>query len=146
MNRLTPLVMALTVLIGFSGATAAQDEGLPLGEPRDDLDRFYGVDGDPNDENGRDFFVAPAQRPEYAENQLPQGYLMVGAMWGDVAPWYMMSVSDTRFEQQWVNPGGEAIIVEFELGPEDNAVAIVFETVFDDRGRLERLGDLPEGW
>jgi len=114
-----------------------------LGAPRDDLARFHGVYGDGS---GRDFFVAEAARPEYAEQQLPPGYLMIGAMWGDVAPWYMKSVSDTRFEQQWVNPGGEPIVARFELDGQGNARALVFEAVFADRGALARTGDLPEGW
>ncbi|HSH40603.1 MAG TPA: hypothetical protein VK973_00560 [Arenicellales bacterium] len=114
-----------------------------LGEPRDDLARFHGVYGDGS---GRDFFVAEAARPEYAEQQLPRGYLMIGAMWGDVAPWYMQSVSETRFEQQWVNPGGEPIVARFEIDDDGNARALVFETVFADRGALPRTGDLPEGW
>lgn len=124
----------------------ADEQGaFALGTPRDDLERFYGVYGDPNNP-GRDFFVAPARRNPDALQQIPEGYLMVGAMWGDVAPWYMKSVSDTRFEQQWVGDFGEQTIVEFELGDSGQAVALRFETVFDDRGRLERLRDLPGKW
>lgn len=120
------------------------DAPFPLGEPRDDLERFYGVYGD--GESGRDFFVAAAKRPPGAEKEIPPGYLMIGAMWGDVAPWYMKSVSETRFEQQWVNPGSEPIVAGFELDDRGNARAIVFETLFEDRGTLKRLRDLPEGW
>lgn len=127
-------------------ATAQQEENAyPLGTPRNDLDRFYGVYGDP-DNPGRDFFVAPARRNPDAREQIPEGYLMIGAMWGDVAPWYMQSRSDTRFEQQWVNPHSEAIVAAFELGEDDAAVALTFNTVFAERGRLERLRDLPEKW
>lgn len=145
MRNLTAIA-AGGLALAVATIASAQDDEFPLGEPRDDLERFIGVYGDPGDENGRDFFVAPAKRPEYAEEQLPEGYLMIGAMWGDVAPWYMKSVSDVRFEQQWVNPASEPVIAEFELGPDGNAVALRFETWFDDRGRLERIGDLPEGW
>lgn len=116
----------------------------PLGEPREDLERFYGVYGD--GDSGRNFFVTAARRPEYAERQIPPGYLMIGAMWGDVAPWYMKSVSETRFEQQWTTPGAEPIIAEFETNEEGGARTLVFETVFDDRGRLQRVGELPEDW
>lgn len=120
------------------------DASFPLGAPRDDLERFHGVYGD--GDSGKEFFVAAAKRPEYAEERLPPGYLMIGAMWGDVAPWYMKSISETRFEQQWVNPGGEPVIVEFDVDGRGNARALVFDTVFDDRGRLQRRRDLPDGW
>jgi len=128
-----------------SMSSTGDDEAYPLGEPRDDLDRFYGVYGDGGD-SGRNFFVAAAARPEYAEQRIPPGYLMIGAMWGDVAPWHMESLSTTRFRQRWVNPGGEPVVAEFEVDGDGNATAITFQTVFDDRGRLPRLGDLPEGW
>ena len=123
--------------------------GYWLGEPRDDLERFFGLYGDTN-HPGRDFFVAEAKRPEWAEQapEIPPGYLVIGAMWGDVSPWNMKAVSDTRFEQQSlgdVRPA-EPIGVVFEVGEDKNAVGITFETVFDDRGPLKRLGDLPEEW
>lgn len=128
-----------------AGAATSQDEGgFYLGEPRDDLERFYGVYGD--GDSGRNFFVAPAEYAKWVEKTMPPGYLMIGAMWGDVAPWYMKSVSDTRFEQQRPGPGGEAVVAEFALDDAGRATAITFQTVFDDRGRLQRLGDLPEGW
>lgn len=118
-----------------------------LGEPRDDLERFYGVYGDP-DNPGRDFFVKEAEAPIWMERlNIPPGFLMIGAMWGDVAPWYMKSLSETEFEQGIV-PGHqeEPLLVTFELGEDSTAVALTFETMFDDRGRLERIGDLPERW
>jgi len=129
---------------GTQAATEAE-AAHPLGEPRGDLERFYGVYGDGSG-SGRDFFVTAARRPEYAEKQLPEGYLMIGAMWGDVAPWHMKSLSETRFQQHWVNPGNEPIVARFELDGEGHAAALIFETVFDDRGRLQRVGDLPERW
>ena len=71
---------------------------------------------------------------------------MVGAMWGDVAPWYMKSVSDTEFAQQYTLPQQEAVKVKFDVGADGKATALTFKTVFDDRGKLNRVGDLPEGW
>jgi hypothetical protein len=126
------------------GSAGPSDEPYPLGEPRDDLERFYGVYGD--GQSRRDYFVTEAKSPRDAERKVPPGYLMIGAMWGDVAPWYMKAVSETRFEQQWVNPAAQPLVVEFELDGDGNARAIVLESAFEDRGRLERVGDLPEGW
>ena len=132
----------------FFAATVTAQESFPLGEPRDDLERFYGLYGDPNDDDGRSFFVAKAEQPIWAEQAtpIPEGYIMIGAMWGDAAPWFLRSLSETRFEQQWVMEGIEPIVLEFELDQNGNPIAIMFETVFADRGRLERLGDLPEGF
>jgi hypothetical protein len=139
--------VAIAFLLTFAASAAAQ-EVFPLGEPRDDLARFYGVYGDPLDPNGRNFFVTEAVTPPFAEQapQIPPGYIMIGAMWGDVSPWYMKSLSETRFEQQWVFSGAEPMIVEFELNDSGQAIALSFVTVFADRGRLERIGDLPDGF
>ncbi len=50
------------------------------GQPRDDLDRFKGVYGDPDDsESTRRLWV----------NVSCDGYLVSGAMWCDAAPWWM---------------------------------------------------------
>jgi len=120
-----------------------------LGEPRDDLERFFGLYGDA-DHPGRDFLVLEAKRPKWAEQapEIPPGYLMIGATWGDVAPWSMKAVSDNRFEQQSLGDlqPAEPIVVVFEAAEGQNAVAITFATVFSDRGRLKRLGDVPEEW
>lgn len=117
-----------------------------LGEPRQDLERFHGVYGSP-DEPNRNFFVAQAQNRAMEGREIPPGYLMIGAMWGDVAPWYMKSVGEYRFEQQWTNPGAEPLVVEFETDEQGNAVAMRFVSGFlADRGEVQRQGQLPEGW
>jgi hypothetical protein len=128
-------------------ATGATTNGVyPVGEPRHDLERFFGVYGN-TDKPSRDFFVAEAELPEDSELDVPPGYLMIGAMWGDAAPWYMKSLSDTEFEQQWVSDfQSEPLTVRFELGENKNAIALTFKTMFTDRGRLQRLNDLPVEW
>jgi hypothetical protein len=162
-------IVAVCVVAGLLGCSEAADEGPVVGEPqslqevapseapaaaaahpelgapRDDLGRFYGVYGEPD--GRRNFFVAEARSQPDARNPVPSGYIMIGAMWGDVAPWYMRSLAETRFEQVYVSEyQAEPLVVEFELGPDGRAVALRLETMFDDRGRLERVGDLPEAW
>ncbi|NBB92826.1 MAG: hypothetical protein GVY32_06645 [Gammaproteobacteria bacterium] len=127
-------------------AESDNDEPFALGQPRDDLERFHGVYGS-DDRPGRDFFVTRARNQAIEGREIPPGYLMVGAMWGDVAPWYMKSVGDLRFEQQWTNPGAEPLVVEFVTGRDGQARGMRFVGGFlADRGEVERQGDLPEGW
>jgi len=123
--------------------TAAEEN--PLGEPRDDLERFYGVYGS-DDQPGRDFFVTKAKYGPGVDRTAPEGYMMIGAMWGDVAPWFMKSLSATEFEQAYASPGQEEPLrVEFQLDG-DTPVAMSFTQGFEDRGRLKRIDDLPEDW
>lgn len=129
-------------------AKAAESKAAPadyvLGEPRDDLDRFYGLYALPDSDN-RKLFVAPADNGN-SERPIPDGYLMVGAMWGDVAPWYMKSLADVRFEQQWVNPGGQPVRVEFQTGADGSAVSMSISSRYMNYDSMERVGDLPEKW
>lgn len=116
----------------------------PLGTPRDDLQRFYGVYGVAGER--RNFFVSEASASA-GEKPVPPGYLMVGTMWGDVQPWHMKSLGDTRFEQAYVGQYQDSpLVVEFHTDGDGNAVALTFSGMFEDRGRLERIGDLPDGW
>lgn len=120
-----------------------------LGEPLEHPERYYGLYANPQTPN-RQWFVTEAKRPKYAEQapEVPPGYLAIGAMFGDVAPWHMKMLSTTEFEHAWVGdhePG--PVTVQFELGSEGIPVAMTFT---DERhaaeGRLERQGDLPENW
>lgn len=120
------------------------DPQQPLGTPRDDLQRFYGVYGVAGER--RNFFVSEASNSA-GENPVPPGYLMVGTMWGDVQPWHMKSLADTRFEQVYVGQYQDApLVVEFHTDGDGNAAALTFSGMFEDRGRLKRIGDLPDGW
>lgn len=126
-----------------SASAPETDSQGPLGSPRDDLQRFYGVYGAAGER--RNFFVAEA-RAAPGDDPVPSGHLMVGATWGDVQPWHMTSLSDTRFEQAYVGQFQDApLVVEFHTDGDGSAVALTFKGMFDDRGRLERIGDLPEG-
>jgi len=120
-----------------------------LGAPLADPSRYYGVFASA-DRPDRQWFVTMAKRPKYAEQapEVPPGHLALGAMFGDVAPFHLKTLSDTGFEQAWVSDyQPEPISIEFELGDDGRAVAFTFtDTTNASLGRLERQGDLPEGW
>lgn len=112
------------------GSPEADDRGAP----RDDLARLVGVYGDPNAQERlpRNFFV----------DQTCDGRLRFGAMWGDVAPWVMKSLSDTEFEQAVLQPyETEPIRLEFHLDADGRAEGLTH--TFGQRSRIRRLGDLP---
>ena len=129
------------------GAPEAADD-FYLGKPRDDVERYFGLYGDP----GRgQFFITEAKRPKYAEQspEIPPGYLAIGAMWGDVAPMSMKSLSETKFEQVDLSDFApdEPSVAEFQFGPDGIAVALTFTSgSFSDFGRRVRVGNLPEEW
>ena len=125
-------------------------EGLDKwGPPLEDPERYYGVYASP-ERPDREWFVAEAKRPVWAERapKIPPGHLAVGAMFGDVAPWNMRTLSETEFEQAEVSPGQPApVTVAFELGEGGRAVAFRFtHEAAAAEGRLARVGDLPERW
>ncbi|MDX1642780.1 MAG: hypothetical protein R3244_00335, partial [Thermoanaerobaculia bacterium] len=132
-----------------SEAAKGEDPGTDFGEPLQNPERYYGVYASA-DEPNRAWFIAEAERPWYAEKAppVPPGHLMIGAMFGDVAPWYLRTVSQTVFERaETGGPSSDPLRIEFELDGEGNAVAMRFTN--EDpitEGRLERRGDLPEEW
>jgi hypothetical protein len=68
--------------------SASEQQGPQRGTPRNDLERFEGLYGDPAEpDSPRKLFVTRSC----------DGYLVVGAMWGDVAPWWMRSDDELRF-------------------------------------------------
>ncbi|SRR6056297_185608 len=126
------------IAVGVVGTALAQ---INLGEPRDDLNRFQGfyrADGAPEH---RRWFVAEIDSL-YGE-PFPPGFLMIGAMWGDVAPWRMASSSDVVFVRPELNEWEPEIVVEFVLG--DDGRALAYDITYGDQPteRLMRIGDLP---
>jgi len=107
-----------------------------LGEPREDLARFHGLYGDPGNADAPRFVVAEAQTGLDAH----PGFLMISP--ANAGAMYLRSVADTQFEQ-WLPADGDPVVVAFETGAEGAAIALVFEAVMTDLGRLERLGDAP---
>lgn len=141
-----------------SGASAPVETGTtkpdvaaesPLGAALDRPERYYGLYAAPSRPD-RDWFIAEARKPEYAEfaPDVPPGHLMLGAMFGDVAPWHLKTLSETEFVQARMNPGqSEPIVIEFRLGADGGAEAFRFTGGGFARDEwLERTGQLPEDW
>lgn len=108
------------------GAAAATDYWPSrLGEPRDDLGRFLGEYRNPD----LGWIVAPAEASmemqDGGRGPIPPGYLMVYATRGDVAPYYLKSVADTRY--LYTNTRGERKVAEFEAGAEGRAKALILD-------------------
>lgn len=132
-----------------SSPPASSDAHPRLGRPLEHPQSYYGLYASP-DSPDRQWFVTAAKRPKYAEQapEVPPGYLEIGAMFGDVAPWHMKTISATEFEQAWVGEHQpEPITVVFELASDGQATAMTFTNEsYDFLGRLERVGDLPDDW
>ena len=94
-----------------------------LGEPRDDLDRFYGEYESPD----LGWIAAPAKAPmemqDQGRGQIPRGYMMLYANRGDVAPYYLRSASDTHFH--YTNSRGEERVAEFKTADDGRATALI---------------------
>lgn len=130
-----------------SGPAPQADQG--LGEPLDDPSRYYGVYADPARPD-RAWFIAEARRPVWAEQapEVPPGHLALGAMFGDVAPWHLKTLSQTEFVQARVpDAQPEPVAIAVELDADGRAIAFRFTSGdLGTGGRLERVRDLPEDW
>lgn len=103
------------------------------GEPRKDLERFVGLYGDPaeSDENHRLWVTVSCD-----------GYLVVGALWGDASPWWMKSAGDNIFTYQ---DSFSKLRLEFATEANGKAVSMTHD-LEHMKSPLERLGPLPEDW
>jgi len=136
--------------VDVSAASGQSQPGTSLlGPALDEPGRYYGVYASP-ERPSRGWFIAEAKRPVYAERapEVPPGHLMLGAMFGDVAPWQMKTMSETRFEQVRMGPGQtEPVAIEFRFDADGRAEAFRFTGgVSGYDAWLQRTGDLPEGW
>ncbi len=104
------------------------------GPSRKDLARFYGIYGDPKNEDGmgQKFFVY----------ETCDGRLLFGGTWGDVAPWVFRSVSDTVFESLPAGGIGRERLT-FQVGWNGKAHAVA-HTLKWKKSPLILLGDLPD--
>ncbi|MEJ2085701.1 MAG: hypothetical protein P8Y44_08475 [Acidobacteriota bacterium] len=119
------------------------------GEPLENPERYYGLYANPQTPD-RQWFISEARRPKEAEQapEVPPGHLALGAMFGDVAPWHLKTISSTEFEQAWVpDYQPDPVRIEFELDGDGSVVAFTFTDEQNaSQGRLERQGDLPPDW
>ena len=101
------------------------------GEPRKDLERFTGLYGDPegSDPNHKLWVTVSCD-----------GYLVSGAMWGDVAPWWMKSTGDKVFTYQ---DSFSKLKMEFETDGSGKAVKMKHDLEYL-KSPLERVGPLPD--
>ena len=103
------------------------------GKPRDDLERFTGLYGDPADkEKNRKLWVMVS-----CDN-----YLVVGALWGGAAPWWMKSESDKVFTY---SDSFTSIEIEFVTDANGKAVKMNHDLSYL-KNPLERLEPIPADW
>jgi hypothetical protein len=103
------------------------------GKPRDDLERFTGLYGDPADKDkNRKLWVMIS-----CDN-----YLVVGALWGGVAPWWMKSESDKEFTYA---DSFTSLKIEFVTDANGKAIKMNHDLSYL-KNPLERLKPIPEDW
>ena len=101
--------------------------------PRTDLDRFTGLYGDPNKADSyRQLWVA----------QSCDGRLVIGATWGDVAPWWTTSESDKQFSYR-----DSFTNLNFEFnGMKDNQSTTLTHDLQGLVSPLQRVGPLTDDY
>jgi hypothetical protein len=103
------------------------------GEARSDLERFTGLYGD------------PAEKDEHRKLWVMvscDGYIVSGALWGDVAPWWMKTEGDKTFSY---TDSFVKLNMEFETDANGKAVRLVHDLSYM-KTPLERLGPIPDDW
>jgi hypothetical protein len=115
-------------------ATSEPADAWDPGPARTDLDRFAGLYADP---------AAPDERKSFFVAVGCDGRLVTGAMWADVSPWWMSSVSDLVFEYEdsWTK-----IRMEFEAGSGASASGMTHDREDILPSPLTRIGPLPPEW
>lgn len=100
---------------------------------RDDLDLFTGLYGDPQESNEhKRLWVMPSCN----------GHLVVGALWGDVSPWWMKSENDARFSY---SDSFLSIEISFNAMTKGKAGSMSHNLGFMP-SPLKLMGSIPEGW
>jgi hypothetical protein len=103
------------------------------GEARSGLERFIGLYGDQAESNeNRRLWVTVSC----------DGYLVSGALWGDVAPWWMKSESDNVFTYA---DSFSKVRMEFETDTNGKAIRMIHNLSYL-KTPLKRLGPIPNDW
>ena len=101
-----------------------------FGAPRDDLERFHGEYQGPEIGWVVSTLTASPTMAEMYPGISPydemSGYMMVYANRGDVAPYHLVSVSDTRFRYTTLT-GGNKRIAEFEVDADGQATTLILD-------------------
>lgn len=109
-----------------------KQEAQSRGKSRNDLERFKGLYSDPgSDDTGRTIFVAVSC----------DGYLVTGAMWGDVSPWWMRSAADRVFtySDSWTN-------ISMEFAGDGGPGTLMMHDIEGLASPLENKDPLPDDW
>lgn len=133
--------ICLAALALAATPVAAQEDR--WGPPVDDISRYVGLY---SDDMGRDWFVAEARPPVGSDAFVPPGHLMIGATFGDVAPWYMTTVAKDVFLRPGWNEYNPDITVTFEFGVDGRATLLEYTYGNEAPQTWSRSGDLPDGW
>ena len=104
-----------------------------FGTPREDLERFKGIYGDPKTRNKRKALWIMVSC---------DGYLVSGATWGDASPWWMKSVADRKFTYA---DSFQSLNVEFEIDADGMGKGITHDLNFLP-SPLIKIGPPPNGW
>lgn len=104
-----------------------------LGKPRNDLERFTGIYGNPAEKNEtRRLWVQVSC----------DSYLVSGALWGDASPWWMKSESDKVFTYK---DSFNNLKMEFVTGSNGKAAKMIHDLSFMTTP-LDLLGPIPDDW
>ncbi len=103
------------------------------GKARTDLERFTGLYADPEEKNeNRKLWVMVSC----------DGYLVIGALWGDVSPWWMKSEGDNIFSYA---DSFTKLSINFKTDANGKAINMN-HNLSGMKSQLERVGPLPDDW
>ena len=103
------------------------------GKARTDLERFTGLYADPEEKNeNRKLWVMISC----------DGYLVIGALWGDASPWWMKSEGDNIFSYK---DSFTKLNINFETDSDGKAVKLNHD-LSGMKSPLKRVGPLPDDW
>jgi hypothetical protein len=108
-------------------SASGQGRGEAAAESPLTFEAYHGVYGNPDRPNRR-FFVSES---------CTSATLLVGAMWGDVAPWGLTRVDGEEFAGSFNS--GDPIRAHFRVGSDGTPEGMTFMEGFDDYGFLQRI-------